>query len=59
MFAFIKQSWEEVRYKVEWPTYDKIQKYSKAVVIGSIFLSIFICILDLVVKYMVNKIYFL
>lgn len=58
MLSSIKESWKEIRYKVEWINYEKLQKYSKAVLLCSFFLSILVGIMDLVVKFLINQIYY-
>ncbi len=44
---FIKESWSEMRYKVTWPTYSKLQNSSILVLVASLIFAILIGIIDL------------
>ncbi len=44
---FIKDSWSEMRYKVTWPTYSKLQNSSILVLVASLIFAILIGVIDL------------
>ena len=59
MFKFanyIKDSWIEISEKVEWLSYEEVQKASTKVVIFSLVSSIFVLCLDFIVKFLISKI---
>jgi preprotein translocase subunit SecE len=45
---YVKDTVEEMRYKVSWPTYPELQKSSVLVVIGSLVFAIIVGAMDFV-----------
>jgi preprotein translocase subunit SecE len=45
---YVKDTVEEMRYKVSWPTYPELQKSSVLVVIGSMVFAIIVGAMDFV-----------
>ena len=44
--AFIKESTEELRFKVSWPKYRDLQNSSVLVLVASLILALFIGVID-------------
>ncbi len=44
---FLKESWLEMRYKVTWPTYSKLQNSSVLVLVASLIFALIIGVIDL------------
>jgi len=44
---FIKDSWSEMRYKVTWPPYSKLQNSSILVLVGALIFALLIGVIDL------------
>lgn len=57
MFFFVKESFKEIVYKVEWFSYDKLCKYAVSVLFCSVLLSILVTITDLTIKFVIGLIY--
>lgn len=45
--AFLKEVWQELRYRVTWPTWEELQRVTFAVVITFILLTALIALMDL------------
>jgi preprotein translocase subunit SecE len=45
--TFLKESWSEMRYKVTWPTYSKLQNSSILVLVGTVIFALVIFVIDL------------
>lgn len=43
----MKESWSEMRYKVTWPTYSKLQNSSILVLVGTVIFALVIFVIDL------------
>jgi len=44
---FLKESWSEMRYKVTWPSYAKLQNSSILVLVASLIFALIIGVIDL------------
>lgn len=53
---YIKDSWIEISEKVEWLSYEEVQKISIRVLLFSILSSIFVLSLDFIVKSLISKV---
>lgn len=57
VMSFIKDAVEEVRYKVSWPLYNKLQSSSVMVLVAAFIFALVIGFIDLVLKNAVSWIY--
>ncbi len=54
---FFKETLDEVRYRVTWPTFSELQKSSAMVLIGSVVFAIVVGILDYVFDFGLTAFY--
>ncbi len=54
--SYIKDAWVEISEKVEWLSYEEVQRAATKVVVFSLLSSFFILFLDFVVKLLISKI---
>jgi len=45
---YIKESYEELLYKVTWPTWPELQSSSIVVIIGSIIIALIVFVMDFI-----------
>lgn len=55
--AYIKNAYQELMYKVTWPTWNELQGSAMVVLTASIVIAIFVWIMDFVSKNGMMKIY--
>ncbi|SDM07508.1 preprotein translocase subunit SecE [Catalinimonas alkaloidigena] len=54
---FVKESIEEVRYRVTWPKFDSLQRDTRLVLVASIIFSLVIWAIDFVFENLMKVIY--
>ena len=52
---FVKDSWEEVRFKVTWPTRDEVKGTTLIVLVTTLVFALYLGVVDLVMFNLVNK----
>jgi preprotein translocase subunit SecE len=55
--AFLRDSWEELLYKVQWPTSEELQSSTVTVFVASLIIAIIIALLDLIFKSGLDVVY--
>ena len=54
---FIEESYQELRYKVSWPTWSELQASTMVVLVASAILSVIIFFMDLASKELLDLFY--
>jgi preprotein translocase subunit SecE len=54
---FFKETFDEVRYRVTWPTFSELQKSSAMVLAGSIIFAIVVGLMDYAFDFGLTKFY--
>ena len=52
---FLRDSWEEVRFKVTWPSADEVRGTTAMVVVTTIIFAVYLGVVDVVMFKLVNK----
>ena len=54
---FFKETFDEVRYRVTWPTFSELQKSSAMVLIGSVIFAIVVGLMDTAFDFSLEQFY--
>jgi len=57
LVSYIKNAYEELMFKVTWPSWSELQNSAIVVLVASVIIAIFIWIMDLVSKNLMEQIY--
>ncbi len=55
--AFISEAYQELRYKVSWPTWSELQSSTQLVLVAFLIISVVVFLMDLVSKELLDLFY--
>ena len=55
--TYVKESYKELKTKVTWPTWDKLQSSALLVMVATLILAIIVWVIDLVIRTVMTGIY--
>lgn len=55
--AFISEAYQELRYKVSWPTWPELQSSTQLVLVAFLIISVVVFLMDLVSKELLDLFY--
>jgi preprotein translocase subunit SecE len=54
---YVKEAYNELIYKVTWPSWEELQASAIVVMIASLIIALIIALMDIVIKYVLQIVY--